>query len=172
MITTKIKKLTVFLSLFGLTIAPIYGTINPPQELFTVGQLDPNPVIDDTFSPWTFINETGCDFELDMFFILNNMTANPYVFSGQINLQAAPEPGPVGQATVRIVTNNEIFNYFGLTSPMDMTHLYFTLSYTSGGQVTRINLGPHDNVRFYVPGCGYVCWIPNIANRTFTLKMC
>lgn len=165
-----ITKLVVITSIITLSSYLTIAQRNVPHELYTIGTLDPNdnpPVLENDNTIWTFLNETDCDFSLNMIFHLNGNTSVPYFYDGQINIPRQQEPNTPG---VAFITNSQLFDYFGLSGTALMSHLIFEITYN--GNVIQTPVSATQITRINIPGCGTVCWIPNLQNKTFTLKRC
>ncbi len=164
------KSVLFMLACFSIQQNSMHAHINVPKEMYTLGTLDPTknpPVIDNSDIPWTFVNETGCDFKLNMMFHLNGDISIPYFYNDKISLPASTEPDKAG---VVIITNTEVYNYFGFTETGTMSHLIFQLVYN--GDTFKLPLGPNEFNRVFIPGCGMVCWYPNLQTKTFRLIKC
>jgi hypothetical protein len=167
----KNTKKTIVLT--SLVLAISFLTIaqrNVPFEMYTIGTLDPSqnpPVLEDDNTTWSFLNRTNCDISLNMIFHLNGNTGIPYFYDEQIIVPRTENSNTPGFI---FITNSQIYNHFGLTGTNLMSHLIFEM--TINGVPIQIILGATQIQRISVPGCGTICWIPDLQNKTFEIIIC
>jgi len=126
---------------------------------------------------WHVKNNTGCAFQLDIYFGLGDIIPNPSPLSGSI-LRTPPVFGGTLGTEITFADLQNQYSYLTLTPPLNITHAAVRISFpgTGGAWVVDPSYATETSQTYVNPdaseGCKCVVVVWDYVNRTTILNTC